>query len=133
MEFPELPAGDHELVLSQSSSVASTVPAPSDELPTEPEEEFELISVDSSSEAEILSVKLATKLPSIELEQKLMAEHERYGHFYRVQDRHKVEQERLRAEEERVRRIRAEIAAESPESKRTRRARFREVVYGMRS
>ena len=81
MEFSKLPAGDHELVLSQSSSVASTVPAPSDELPTEPEEEFELISVDSSSEAEILSVKLATKLPSIELEQKLMAEHERYGHF----------------------------------------------------
>ena len=40
MEFPELPAGDHELVLSQSSSVASTVPAPSDELPTEPEEEL---------------------------------------------------------------------------------------------
>ena len=133
MEFSKLPAGDHELVLSQSSSVASTVPAPSDELPTEPEEEFELISVDSSSEAEILSVKLATKLPSIELEQKLMAEHDGYDHFYRVHDRHKVEPERFRAEEDRVRRIRAEIAAESPESKRGREVRFREAVYGLRS
>ena len=123
MEFSKLPAGDHELVLSQSSSVASTVPAPSDELPTEPEEEFELISVDSSSEAEILSVKLATKLPSIELEQKLMAEHERYGHFYRVQDRQA-------AVEKRVRGIVEDIAAQDPQARKARRQSIQLAILG---
>ena len=87
----------------------------------------------SSSDAEIHSVKLAPKLPSIEMEQKLMAKHERYCHFYRVAYRHKASQIRLRAEEDRVRRIRAEIAVERPESKRAREVSFREVVYGMRS
>ena len=71
-------------------------------------------------------MKIAPKLPSIELEQQLMKEHERYGHFYRVLDRQ-------RAHEDHLRRVREEIAAESPESRRARRARFREVVYGMHS
>ena len=73
-----------------------------------------------------MSVKTAPKLPSIEMEQKMMKEHERFGHYHRVVDRQ-------RARDDHLKRVREEIAAESPESRRARKARFKEVVYGMRN
>ena len=71
-------------------------------------------------------MKIAPKLPSIEMEQKMMKEHERYGHYHRVVDRQ-------RARDDRLKRVLEDIAAESPESRRARKARFKEAVYGIRS
>ena len=56
----------------------------------------------------------------------MMKEHERYGHYHRVVDRQ-------RACDDRLKRVLEEIAAESPESRRARKARFKEAVYGIRS
>ena len=56
----------------------------------------------------------------------MMKEHERYGHYHRVVDRQ-------RARDDRLKRVLEDIAAESPESRRARKARFKEAVYGIRS
>ena len=56
----------------------------------------------------------------------MMKDHERYGYYYRGVDRQ-------RACDNRLKRVLEQIAAESPESRRARKARFKEAVYGIRS
>ena len=77
--------------------------------------------VDSSSEDDVQIVSIL--LTSSQEIQK-MQEEERYGHFYRVQDRQDQIQARLRG-------VFAQIAAETPEARRDRRESFQRAVFGL--
>ena len=118
----------------ESSSQASTVPGSPSHFPsslqsctpTEIEEE-EVEHVESSStDVELVTINMVPKLPTAEEELKLMQEHEKFGHLYRIRDHDAAWQAKV----EEVRRF---FASESPEAKRARRQSFQRVVYGMHS
>ena len=78
----------------ESSSQASTVPGSPSQFPSAPQsctpteiEEEEVEHVESSStDVELVSIKMVPKLPTPEEELKLMQEHEKFGHLYRIKD-----------------------------------------------
>ena len=80
---------------------------------------FEVDSSSEEQEPEIIGIVLTS---SQEIQK--MQEEERYGHFWRVQDRHQQVQARLS-------RVFAEIAAETPEARRVRRESFQRAVFGL--
>ena len=112
MSFPSLSAGNVELDLSQSSTIPGEIEidARSDTTPT-------VIEVSSEDEVEI------TQILSTAQEIDKMKEEERYGHYYRVVDRQKHIEDRLKA-------VRKSIAAEDPESRKVRRQSFQRAVHG---
>ena len=127
-----VPSGEMELDLSPSSTVrgdpeASTVrgdpevsDASSEITPAVPEITPTVIEVVSSEDevVEIIELVLST---TQEIEK--MREEERYGHLYRVQDRQRAREDRLRG-------VLEDIAREDPEARRVRRRSFQTAVYG---
>ena len=129
-----VPSGEMELDLSQSSTVpgeaaalpvcgdsevsdasSEITPTVSEITPTVPE--IEVV----SSEDEVVEITELVLSTTQEIEK--MREEERYGHLYRVQDRQ-------RAREDRLRRVLEDIASEDPEARRVRRRSFQAAVYG---
>ena len=127
-----VPSGEMELDLSQSSTVpgeAAALPvcgdsevsdASSEITPTVSEITPTVIEV-VSSEDEVVEITELVLSSTQEIEK--MREEERYGHLYRVQDRQ-------RAREDRLRRVLEDIAREDPEARRVRRRSFQTAVYG---
>ena len=127
-----VPSGEMELDLSQSSTVpgeAAALPvcgdsevsdASSEITPTVSEITPTVIEV-VSSEDEVVEITELVLSTTQEIEK--MREEERYGHLYRVQDRQ-------RAREDRLRRVLEDIASEDPEARRVRRRSFQAAVYG---
>ena len=121
-----VPSGEMELDLSQSSTVpgeAAALPvcgdsevsdASSEITPTVSEITPTVIEV-VSSEDEVVEITELVLSTTQEIEK--MREEERYGHLYRVQDRQ-------RAREDRLRRVLEDIAREDPEARRVRRRSF---------
>ena len=118
----------------ESSSQASTIPGSASQFPSSPQsctsteiEEAEVEQVESSStDVELVTINMVPKLPTAEEELKLMQEHEKFGHLYRIRDHHAAWQAKIEE-------VRHFFVTESPEAKRARRQRFQEVVYGMHS
>ena len=127
-----VPSGEMELDLSQSSTVpgeAAALPvcgdsevsdASSEITPTVSEITPTVIEV-VSSEDEVVEITELVLSTTQEIEK--MREEERYGHLYRVQDRQ-------RAREDRLRRVLEDIAREDPEARRVSRRSFQAAVYG---
>ena len=121
--FP-IPAGEGELALESSGSSTDSARGEilielDDQSPSESATVLSFEVDSSSDEPEIISIVLTS---SQEIQK--MQEEERYGHFWRVQDRHQQVQARLS-------RVFAEIAAETPEARRVRRESFQRAVFGL--
>ena len=112
MSFP-IPASEIEMELSPSSTVPGEIEIDvrSDSTPT-------VIEVESS-EDEAIMIQIWS--PAQEVQK--MKDEERYGYYYRVVDRERLKEDRLRA-------VRDAIAAEDPESRKARRRSFQKAVYG---
>ena len=140
--FSEVPPGnfilslDHDEGDSEADTIltvdseVTTVLESGSEASTIPGEIVEVISLDSesSSEVELIDVvdvetHSVPHLLSPEQENEHMREHERFGHFHRVERRHLAIQGRLR-------RISEAIASESPSERQVRRRFFHDAVHG---
>ena len=121
--FP-IPAGEGELALESSGSSTDSARGEilielDDQSPSESATVLSFEVDSSSDEPEIIGIVLTS---SQEIQK--MQEEERYGHFWRVQDRHQQVQARLS-------RVFAEIAAETPEARKVRRGSFQRAVFGL--
>ena len=118
-----IPAGELDLELESSGSSTDSatgeiqIDLDPDSSDTATALSFEVDS--SSDDVEITSILLTS---SQEIQK--MKEEERYGHFYRVQDRQDQIQARLRG-------VFEQIAAETPEARRVRRQSFQRAVFGL--
>ena len=119
-----IPAGEMDLDLESSGNSTDSARGEIQiDLDAESSDTATVLSfeVDSSSEDDVQIVSIL--LTSSQEIQK-MQEEERYGHFYRVQDRQDQIQARLRG-------VFAQIAAETPEARRDRRQSFQRAVFGL--
>ena len=83
----------------------------------------DVIEISSESEVEIVVAKMQSQILDPSQELLKMKNEERYGFYYRLQDRQAQIDEKLS-------RVRKEIAAEKPEDRQARRKSFRKHVLG---
>jgi len=108
----KLPAGEFQLDLSQSSTVAATIL-----------DSPELLEISSESEVEITAVKMAPKLLTQDEELRKMADEERYGFLHRLEHQQKHWRDHMS-------KVRDDIASEGPASRKVRRKSFQKAVNG---
>ena len=118
--FLPVPSGQMDLELSQDSTVPGEVPEVEEELtPT-------VIEVVSSSEEEVEEVPQAeekVEVPTVEEEMDFMGSEEKFGMFFRLQDRDR----RL---EDHLKKCRKFYQDEDPQARKARRTAFQEAVHG---
>ena len=120
----DVPAG--ELNLDLSSSDGSEMPNESPDLvidSTEIDTQSTKSGI-SSSDCEIVAVRMPSKVLTPEQELARMKDQEKYGFLYRLQDRQQHWGDRLK-------RVRQNIADESPEDRNARRKSFHRAVFDL--
>ena len=84
----------------------------------------DVIEISSDSEIEMVPAKMQSQILDPSQELLKMKNEERYGFYYRLQDRQTQIDEKLT-------RVRQGIASEKPEDRKARRISFRKTVLGM--